>query len=41
MSIDFYKELSKHKDYIMVDKVHLTNKGNTALSNLIDKSIKK
>ena len=39
--IDFYKELSKHKDYIMVDKVHLTNKGNTALSNLIDKSIKK
>lgn len=39
--IDFYKELSKHKDYIMVDKVHLSSKGNIALSKLIDKSIKK
>ena len=39
--IDFYKELSKHKDYIMVDKVHLSSKGNIALSKIIDKSIKK
>ena len=39
--IDFYKELNKHKDYIMVDKVHLTSKGNKSLSDLINNSIKK
>lgn len=39
--IDFYKEISTHKNYLMVDKVHLSNKGNIALSNILNNTINK
>ena len=31
--IDFYKEISENEKYVLVDKVHLTEKGNKALIN--------
>lgn len=31
--IPFYQELELHPDYLMVDRLHLTNKGNQALKN--------
>lgn len=39
-TIDFYKEINKHSDYVMSDNIHLTNKGNSALSKLLVKQIK-
>ncbi len=30
--IDFYKEIEANKDYLMPDKIHLTDKGNKALT---------
>ena len=33
--IDFKKEIKNHSDYLMIDQIHLTNKGNTALVNTI------
>lgn len=38
--IDFYKEINDHSEYLMADKIHLTDEGNQALSNLIKKTIK-
>lgn len=34
--IDFYKELKKHKDYLLKDKIHLTEKGNQALIKILN-----
>ena len=39
--IDFYSELSTHSNYIMADRIHLTNNGNLALTVLLDQSINK
>ena len=39
--IDFNKELVKHDDYLMVDNIHLTDKGNKKLNELINNSLKK
>lgn len=33
--IDFYQEIKIHDDYLMIDKVHLTNEGNIAISNML------
>lgn len=37
--IDFYKEIEKNPDYIMVDNIHLTDKGNKELNKLLNKKI--
>lgn len=37
--IDFYNELQNYKEYLMPDKIHLTEDGNKALSNLLKESI--
>lgn len=37
--INFYEEIKENPDYLMVDKVHLTKKGNDALSNYIIEAI--
>ena len=34
--IEFDKELEKHDDYLMKDNIHLTEKGNSALRNIIE-----
>lgn len=34
--IDFYKEIKKHKDYLLKDKIHLTEKGNQALIQILN-----
>ncbi len=39
--IDFNSELNKYPNYIMADRVHLTNTGNLALSVLLDQVINK
>ncbi len=39
--IDFYSELSKNPNYLMADRVHLTNNGNLALSIMLDQTINK
>ena len=38
--IDFYKELQNHKEYLMLDNIHLTEDGNRALSEILKESIK-
>ncbi len=38
--IDFYKEIKNHKEYLMADKIHLTNSGNEALLNILNDNIK-
>ena len=38
--IDFYQEIRNNSSYLMADKVHLTDKGNKALSNIIVESLK-
>jgi len=35
--IDFYKEIELNNDYLMVDKIHLTNSGNKAMTKTIKK----
>ena len=37
--IDFYQEINKHDDYLMVDKIHLTEIGNKALLNILKNNI--
>lgn len=37
--INFYEEIQKHNEYLMVDNIHLTNEGNIALSNIFNESI--
>lgn len=37
--IDFYDELQNHKEYLMLDNVHLTEEGNNVLSKLLKESI--
>lgn len=39
--IDFYKEMKKHKNYLMDDQIHLSEKGNKALSEIIYNETKK
>lgn len=38
--IDFYNELQNHKEYLMLDNIHLTEEGNKALSKILKESIK-
>ena len=33
--IDFYSELNNHAEYLMNDKIHLTDEGNMALTNIL------
>ena len=37
--IDFYDELQDHKEYLMLDKIHLTEEGNEALAKFLKESI--
>lgn len=37
--IDFYNELQNHKEYLMLDNIHLTEEGNNALCKLLKESI--
>lgn len=39
--IDLKKELNNNKEYLMVDKIHLTKKGNERLKELLIESLKK
>ena len=39
-TIDFYKEIINHPEYLMKDKVHLTNDGNKRLNDLIIENLK-
>ena len=38
--INFYKELEQHKEYLMADGIHLTERGNEALSKILITNIK-
>ena len=38
--IDFYKEINSSSEYLMVDKIHLTEKGNNRLKEVLVESIK-
>ncbi len=38
--LDFYQEIKKNNDYLMADKIHLTNKGNKKLNEFLKKYIK-
>ena len=38
--INFYKEIQKYKDYLMADGIHLTEKGNARLNELINEILK-
>lgn len=37
--INFYNELAKHKEYLMIDNIHLTEEGSIALSNILNEKI--
>ena len=37
--INFYNEIQTHEDYMMADKIHLSEKGNIALANILLDSI--
>lgn len=37
--IDFYHEIIKHPNYLMIDKIHLTKEGNLALSEILKNTI--
>lgn len=37
--INFYKEIKTNNNYLMADKVHLTQEGNKALSEIINKTL--
>ena len=39
-TIDFYKEIENHPEYLMKDRVHLTNEGNKRLNELIIENLK-
>lgn len=39
--INFYQEIKKHKDYLMIDGIHLTEKGNYTLTKILNDMIKK
>ncbi|MBR6690419.1 MAG: acyltransferase family protein [Bacilli bacterium] len=39
--IDFYNEIIEHSDYLMADRIHLSDEGNKALSQLLKESINK
>ena len=39
-TIDFYKEIENHPEYLMKDRVHLTNDGNKRLNELIIENLK-
>lgn len=39
-TIDFYKEIENHPEYLMKDRVHLTNDGNKKLNELIIENLK-
>ena len=37
--IDFYNELKKNPNYLLADKIHLSNDGNNALKELLKNNI--
>lgn len=37
--INFYKEIQNHKNYLMIDKVHLTEEGNNKLAQIMNVTI--
>ena len=37
--IDFNSELTNHPEYIMADKIHLTNEANKVLGSLLDNAL--
>ena len=37
--IDFYSEINKNNNYLMIDKVHLTNEGNNAMVSILKERI--
>ena len=39
-TIDFYKEIEDNSEYLMADKIHLSESGNKALVNLLVKTLK-
>lgn len=39
--INFYKEIKENKNYLMVDKIHLTEEGNKRLSDILNDIINK
>ena len=39
-TIDFYKEIEGNSEYLMADKIHLSESGNKALVNLLVKTLK-
>lgn len=39
--LDFYKEMKNHSEYLMPDKIHLTESGNNALSNILKNNLSK
>ena len=38
--INFYSKIQKNKDYLMADGIHLTEKGNARLNELINEKLK-
>ena len=39
--INFYEEIKLHEDYLFADKIHLTNKGLSALLEMVNKELNK
>ena len=39
--INYYNELKNHKEYLMTDKIHLTESGNIRLNNLLKEILEK
>jgi len=40
IKIDFYKEIEKHPEYLMADRIHLSEEGNKALAKFLEKHLK-
>ena len=38
--IDFYKEIKNNKNYLSLDKVHLSEDGNKALDSILENKLK-
>ena len=38
--VNLYKEINSHNEYLMIDKIHLTEKGNLALKDILNDIIK-
>lgn len=40
IKIDFYKEIEKHPEYMMADRIHLSEEGNKELAKFLEKHLK-